>query len=167
MQEQPRPKGRGSIKNSLQDRLVRTFFKFCGALACIASMAACGNLSRNIAADGSYAGQLVWPAPSTVIQLHKGGTFPEVSDLRLVRAGMNKQQIMQLLGPPHFSEGVLGVREWNYLFNFRMPGSDQPTQCQYKVLFDENKLARSFYWMPASCASVLDEAKPDVSAGTK
>ncbi|HEY0199096.1 MAG TPA: OmpA family protein, partial [Rhodanobacter sp.] len=77
--------------------------------------------------------------------------------------GMNKQQIMQLIGAPHFSEGIWGVREWNYLFNFRKPGSDEVTQCQYKVLFDEHKLARSFYWQPESCASRLVEKAEEVS----
>jgi OOP family OmpA-OmpF porin len=143
---------------------MRTYLKYFGALVLAASLAACGNVSRHVAADGNSAGQLVWPSADSTTPMHKGGTFPNVSDLRLVKAGMNKPQIMQLIGAPHFSEGVWGVREWNYLFNFRKHGSDEVTQCQYKVLFDEHKLARSFYWQPESCASVLDEPKPDVVA---
>jgi outer membrane protein OmpA-like peptidoglycan-associated protein len=122
-----------------------------------AALGACGNVSHKVATDGSSAGQLVWPSPDSVTPMHKGGTFPNVSDLRLIKAGMNKSQIMQLIGAPHFSEGVWGVREWNYLFNFRKPDSNDVIECQYKILFDEHKLARSFYWQPASCASVLDE----------
>jgi OmpA-OmpF porin, OOP family len=118
---------------------------------------ACGNISRNVAADGKSAGQLVWPSPSSTTPTHKNGSYPNVSDLRLVKVGMSKQQIAQLIGAPHFSEGVWGVREWNYLFNFRTHGSDDVTQCQYKVLFDEQKLSRSFYWQPQSCAALLDE----------
>jgi OOP family OmpA-OmpF porin len=121
------------------------------------SLGACGNISHKVASDGSSAEQLVWPSPESTTSLHKSGTFPNVSSLRLIKAGMTKPQIMQLIGAPHFSEGVWGVREWNYLFNFRKHGSDEVTQCQYKVLFDEHKLARSFYWQPASCTSVLDE----------
>jgi outer membrane protein OmpA-like peptidoglycan-associated protein len=124
------------------------------------SLGACGNISHKVASDGGSAGQLVWPAPDKVTTIHKGGTFPNVSDLRLIKAGMNKPQIMQLIGAPHFSEGVWGVREWNYLFHFRKPGSDDIVQCQYKILFDEHKLARSFYWQPESCASLLKEEKP-------
>jgi outer membrane protein OmpA-like peptidoglycan-associated protein len=124
------------------------------------ALGACGNISHKVATDGSGAGQLVWPTPDSTTPIHKGGTFPAVADLRLIKAGMSKQQIMQLVGAPHFSEGVWGVREWNYLFNFRKAGTDEVTQCQYKVLFDDHKLARSFYWQPESCAALLDEAKP-------
>jgi outer membrane protein OmpA-like peptidoglycan-associated protein len=141
-----------------------TFLKYLSAgilLLAFGGLAACGNVSHKVAADGSSAGQLVWPSPDSVTPMHKGGTFPNVSDLRLIKAGMNKQQIMQLVGAPHFSEGVWGVREWNYLFNFRKPGSDDVIQCQYKILFDEHKLARSFYWQPASCADMLNRHKPE------
>ncbi|MEP6897556.1 MAG: OmpA family protein [Rhodanobacter sp.] len=132
---------------------------FTALLLAAGALGACGNVSHKVAADGSGAGQLVWPSPESVTPMHKGGTFPLVADLRLIKAGMNKPQIMQLIGAPHFSEGVWGVREWNYLFNFRNEGSDMVTQCQYKVLFDEQKLARSFYWAPESCASLLGEKK--------
>jgi outer membrane protein OmpA-like peptidoglycan-associated protein len=68
---------------------------------------------------------------------------------------MNKQQIAQLIGYPHFEEGVWGVREWNYVFNFRGPQSSQVTVCQYKILFDEQKLARSIYWKPEECSRYI------------
>lgn len=127
-----------------------------------ASLAACGNLSHDIARDGSSAGQLVWPAADSVTPMHKGGTTADVSRLQQIHASMNKQQIMDLIGPPHFHEGVWGVREWDYVFNFRQPGSDAPTVCQYKVLFDHDKLARGFYWKPESCAALV-HPQPDVA----
>lgn len=37
------------------------------------------------------------------------------------KGGMNKDQIYQLAGRPHFAEGMSGVREWDYLFNFTGP----------------------------------------------
>ena len=129
------------------------------------AMAACGNVSQQVAKDGGSAGELVWPSPGSATPMHKGGTFPNLANLRQVKAGLNKQQVSDLIGYPHFSEGVWGVREWNYVFHFRQPGSDEVTTCQYKVLFDHDKLARSFYWQPASCASVLEPpAAPAVSA---
>lgn len=116
-------------------------------------LAACGSLSRGVAKDGSGAGQLVWPQASDATPLHRGGTFPNLDDLRDVQAGLTKNQIIALIGPPHFSEGFVGVREWNYLFNFRKDG--QVTQCEYKILFDEGMRARSIYWNPESCADFL------------
>lgn len=128
-------------------------------LAATGALAACGNLSRNVAPDGSHAETLVWPNPDSTTPLHQGGTYPNVSDLRLIRAGMDKRQLMDRIGAPHFSEGVFGVHEWNYLFNFRKHGADEATQCQYKILFDEHQRARSFYWKPESCADLVNPPK--------
>ena len=139
---------------------MRTYFKGSITALLALALAACGNVSHDVAKDGRHAGELVWPAPGKVTPMHKGGTFPNLSNLRQVRAGLNKQQLSDLIGYPHFSEGVWGVREWNYLFNFRKPGSDEVTVCQYKVLFDDSKLARSFYWKPESCAGLLAESAP-------
>lgn len=128
----------------------------------LGGLTACGNVSRDVAKDGHGAGQLIWPAPESATPMHRGGTFPNLDDLRQVRARLNKQQIANLIGYPHFSEGVMAVREWNYLFNFRQPGSDQVTVCQYKILFDDNRLAQSFYWKPTSCSQL---SMPPTSTG--
>lgn len=121
------------------------------------ALAACGNVSHEVAKDGRSAGQLLWPATTEATPMHEGGTFPNLANLRQVKSGLDKQQVSDLIGYPHFSEGIWGVREWNYIFNFRKPGSDEVTVCQYKVLFDDDKLARSFYWKPESCANLVSE----------
>jgi outer membrane protein OmpA-like peptidoglycan-associated protein len=123
-------------------------------------LSACGNVSRHVAEDGASAQQLVWPKPSEVTPMHRGGTFPALGALRQVHAGLNKQQISQLIGWPHFEEGVWGVREWNYVFNFRDGDTDQVTVCQFKILFDRDKLARSFYWQPEDCARYMHPPAP-------
>jgi OmpA-OmpF porin, OOP family len=137
----------------------------CTVMLCLTlgGLAACGNLSRDVAKDGHSAGQLIWPAPESAPPMHLGGTFPNPDDLRQIRAGLNKQQIANLIGYPHFSEGVMAVREWNYLFNIRQSGSDHVTVCQYKVLFDDNRLAQSFYWKPTSCGQL---SMPPVAAAS-
>lgn len=139
---------------------MRNSFKHLAAASLALALAACGNVSHDIAKDGGSAGQMVWPELGDTTPMHKGGTFPNLANLRQVKAGLNKGQVSDLIGYPHFSEGVWGVREWNYVFNFRKPGTDEVTVCQYKVLFDENKLARSFYWKPESCADLLKEPAP-------
>jgi outer membrane protein OmpA-like peptidoglycan-associated protein len=134
------------------------------ALLAAGALAGCGSLSHGITKDGTHAQQLVWPKPTDTIALHRGGTFPNLDNLRQVQAGLDKNQIIALVGAPHFNEGFAGVREWNYVFNFR--GTDgRVTQCEYKILFDDNKIARSFYWNPESCADVLNppaQAAPQV-----
>jgi len=118
---------------------------------------ACGtrHVSRDISPQG-VAGEVVFPDPDRVVM--KGGTFPNLGDLRLVGPGMTKDQLYQLLGRPHFREGYAGVREWDYLFHFRKNG--QIVTCQYKVVYDKEYLARTFHWAPASCADLLTEAAP-------
>ncbi|WP_109126558.1 OmpA family protein [Dyella sp. C11] len=123
------------------------------ALAVVVGLSACGNVSKNVRQDGQSADSLHWPAMTDTTPMHKGGTFPSLDSLAKIHAGLNKQQIADLIGYPHFSEGVWGVREWNYVFNFRDPANgDIIRTCQYKVLFDQDKLAKSFYWHPNNCA---------------
>ena len=72
---------------------------------------------------------------------------------------------------------MFGVREWDYLFHFHTPGVeadpanksgvDGITTCQYKVVFDKHKFARSFYWNPvfpedAACPPPAPKAEPQV-----
>ena len=75
------------------------------------------------------------------------GTFPDLQSLSQVRSGMTKDQLYYLIGRPHYNDGWR-PREWNYLFHFHTPGqgTDDVTTCQYKVVFDKNMFARSFYW---------------------
>lgn len=126
------------------------------ALLSLTALAGCGNVSRNVAKDGKGAGELVWPDVGSTSPMHRDGTWPNLANLRDVHAGLNKSQVQALIGAPQFNEGFFGVREWNYVFHFHT-AANADTVCQYKVLFDENKLAQSFYWKPASCA---DELKP-------
>lgn len=127
------------------------------ALPCLGLMlgltlAACGNLSP-VNRDGQ-ADTLVWAEPdqATLVQ----GTYPDPRHLAMVRAGMTKDQLYQLLGRPHFLEGFVMVREWDYLFHLETPSGEQT--CQYKVLFDQDVTARSFHWREPSCAAAAQAA---------
>ena len=93
--------------------------------------------------------QPVWPKWDLVVLDNTKGTFPNLQSLEQVRAGMTKDQLYYLLGSPQYNDGWRPV-EWNYLFHFHTPGqgTDDVTTCQYKVLFDKDMYARSFYWHP-------------------
>ncbi|MGN7086468.1 outer membrane protein assembly factor BamE, partial [Neisseria sp. P0001.S005] len=75
-----------------------------------------------------------------------------------MRPGLTKDDIYKILGRPHYDEGMVGVREWDYLFHFYTPGVgvdpentsgvEGITTCQYKVIYDKDKFARSFFWNP-------------------
>ncbi|MDT3469151.1 OmpA family protein [Stenotrophomonas maltophilia] len=90
----------------------------------------------------------------------KEGTYPDVADLRRFAPGMSKRQLYTLLGTPHFNEGMWGVREWNYLFNFRTAQGAEYFSCQFQVRFDSKGIAQAGYWKPESCAAVLDPPRP-------
>lgn len=130
-------------------------------LVAIGTLAGCGTLSKHVAADGMSAQKLVWPKPSDVNDLHHDGTPPNIANLRQIHSGMNRKQVQALIGPPQFGEWF-DPREWNYLFNFQK--DDQTVQCGYKILFDEHKMARSFYWHPQSCAGFLKPPAPSAVA---
>ena len=87
------------------------------------------------------------------------GAFVNVENLRKLAPGMTKHQLYDLLGAPHFSEGVFGVRRWNYIFAFRET-SGGVIKCQFQVQFDKNHLAQAYYWKPESCKDLLAPPAP-------
>ncbi|MEL1265898.1 OmpA family protein [Pseudoxanthomonas putridarboris] len=131
-------------------------------IACVLALAAgcTRHVSRDISPQGK-AGEVIFPSTDRIVL--KEGTFPNVDSLRTVGAGITKDQLYELLGRPHFREGYYGVREWDYLFHFRMPGNGILT-CQYKVIFDAEYRGQSFHWAPASCADLLDKDTVAVAA---
>jgi len=86
----------------------------------------------------------------------KQGAFPNLENLRKMAPGMGKDQVRDLLGWPHFSEGLGGVREWNYIFHFRTAGKSDYLTCQYMVRFDEAQLTTGEWWKPSTCASLVN-----------
>ncbi|SCX56317.1 SmpA / OmlA family protein [Variovorax sp. EL159] len=83
------------------------------------------------------------------------GAFPSLEALRAMRTGMGKDQVRGLLGFPHFSEGLAGVREWNYIFHFRTGAGPDYITCQYMVRFNADVLTHGMYWKGAGCADLL------------
>lgn len=119
-------------------------------VAAALALAACGNLSK-VSKEGTTDSP-VWPNPEKTTFRHSGsqhGSWPNWDNVRQIEAGMNKDQIYNLIGRPHFQEGLYGVREWDYLFNYRENGEHKT--CQYKILFDKKMNAQSFFWLPEGC----------------
>jgi OmpA-OmpF porin, OOP family len=125
----------------------------------------CGTstVSRSVGDDG-VAQEVVFPDIAKSAWL-KEGTFPNLDNLRRVAPGQTKDQLYDQLGRPHFREGLSGVREWDYIFNFRTPSGVKT--CQYKAIFDKNLLAQSFHWLPANCGDVLKVAAAPVPTVTE
>ena len=122
------------------------------AVSAVLVLSACGSHS-SVSADGTTS-NLRWPAPNASTFSKNLGTFPDPSSLAQVKAGVTKDQLYYLLGRPHYNEGFIGVREWNYLFHFHTPGqgTNNVTTCQFKVLFDSGMQGQTFYWNPVDPA---------------
>lgn len=116
----------------------------------VLSLAACGNLSK--VSDEGTTDNPVFPKISDSMFNQEGGQFgswPNWQNVRQIERGMTKEQLYELIGRPHFDEGLYGVREWDYAFNYREDGMHKI--CQYKILFDKNMQAQSFFWHPNGC----------------
>ncbi len=139
--------------NTLKTYSLRT-----SSLLAVLVLAACGNLSQ--VTNKGTTDEPVWPNPADTS--FDAGSYPEIENLKLIGPGMTKDQFYNLLGRPHFAEGFAGVREWDYLFHFRTPSGD--VSCQYKILFDQDKKAQSFFWKPSSCANFIQNKQATVVA---
>ncbi|WP_109127214.1 OmpA family protein [Dyella sp. C11] len=98
------------------------------------------------------------PARSTMPE----GAFVNVENLRKLAPGMTKHQLYDLLGAPHFSEGVFGVRRWNYILAFRETDGGV-IKCQFQIQFDSHHLAQAYYWKPEACKNLLAPPAPPPS----
>ncbi len=118
------------------------------ALALVVTLAACS--SKGQVRDDTF------PDPARAYPA--GGTYVNLDNLRQYAPGMSKPQLQSLLGTPHFNEGLWGVREWNYLFNFRGSVGAAPIQCQFQVHFGDGGMSTGQSWKPESCAALLQPA---------
>lgn len=85
----------------------------------------------------------------------KEGTFANVDNLRQMIPGLTKTQVYDLLGPPHFSEGLFGVRQWDYIFNFRTGKGNEYLVCQYQIKYTQEMKTDTGAWDKRECADVI------------
>ncbi|WP_176472136.1 OmpA family protein [Vreelandella alkaliphila] len=85
----------------------------------------------------------------------KVGDFIEPDNVLRISEEQHKDQVRRLLGHPHFSEGIFGVREWDYAFNFYTGNGNEYITCQYKLLFDREMRVTSTYWRDVQCPALL------------
>ena len=117
------------------------------------TLSACTSTLSYVEANGTTA-KPVFPALTDATRPE--GSYVNLDNLHKITAGMTKPQIYELIGVPHYAEGMNNVREWDYIFNVPNPGSTEPVVCQYKVLFDKYRVARTFLVSPQSCTQVLN-----------
>lgn len=87
----------------------------------------------------------------------KAGTMPSQASVAKVRPGLPKDKMYALLGPPHFAEGFVGVREWDYIFTFKNFPQNKEDVCQFKIIYDPQMLVQETFWKPADCSQYATE----------
>ncbi|MBF0804588.1 MULTISPECIES: outer membrane protein assembly factor BamE [Neisseria] len=147
----------------------KTIIQAGASLLLAAALSACATKS-NVSRDGTTDNPVFPPVHKVSPSFkHNKGTFPTADELAQIKAGMTKDQFYKLLGRPHFNEGMFNVREWDYVFHFHTPGqgTDNVTTCQFKIIYDSKKYARSFHWKAvdpetASCPVAAPEPEPQI-----
>ena len=115
--------------------------------AALAAITACGTVSK--VDEAGKTAEPVFPAMTSASMPE--GYYVNLENLGKIGPGMDKKQILALIGHPQFSEGMFFVREWDYILKFRQPNGQPDKVCQYKVLFDKDMIAQSFYFLPTDC----------------
>lgn len=130
------------------------------AAAALALVSACGTVSK--VDDAGKTDEPIFPAMNSASMPE--GYYVNLENLGKIGPGMTKKQVRELIGHPQFSEGMFGVHEWDYILKFRQPNGQPDKVCQYKVLFDKDMLAQSFYFLPTDCMApaVVDPEQPNV-----
>lgn len=88
--------------------------------------------------------------PDTIHAVRDEGSFVNLDNLMQMRKNMTKAEVYELIGIPHYNEGVFRVKEWDYIFHFAQP-DDSILTCQYKVLFDSEMKTQSLLFHPSNC----------------
>lgn len=135
-----------NINNKIKSSLIASLFVTATVLQ------GCASSGSKLSEDGSN-DKIVFP--ETKSAWLKEAVDPNIDNLRRVAPGMTKDNIYSLLGRPHFSEGIIGVREWDYVFNFRKTPDNAVQTCQYKIIYAPDMHLRNTYWLPESCAEFL------------
>lgn len=127
------------------------------ALALAAMLGGCASPAdtAQLASDAGPATTSVdFPAPE--FARWKQGSFPSLEALRSVRKGIARDHVRELLGSPHFSAGLFGTPDWNYLFHFHTGKGDGVMTCQYQVRFTEDARVAGLDWKTADCAALVN-----------
>ena len=126
---------------------------FVCAFVCAFILAGCtAKVSKDIGRDGHVSEENIkFPDPNNA---WVEPISPTNDMINQIKTGATKDEILQLLSHPHFREGMFNVVEWDYVLK------NDGEICQYKVIFDKDGFARSFFDNPRGCA--LDDDKDGV-----
>lgn len=120
--------------------------RWMSAFSLTLALTGCGTIS-----DVNQSGHTDAPIFPEIDSSTYDASYVNLENLSKIGPGMSKNQIQDLIGHPHFSEGMFNVREWDYVLKFRKSDGSPDQVCQYKVLFDKGMQAQEFYFKPSTC----------------
>lgn len=94
--------------------------------------------------------------PKVTSSYMKDGVFVRPADVLMVAPGLTKEQVYQLVGTPHFDEGLFAVRTWNYVFNFYNGQGSEFTSCQFQIRYDRHARVENTFWKDQRCADLVE-----------
>lgn len=102
--------------------------------------------------------------PEGVSEGKKLGVTVSPQAVRLITPGVDKFSIYNLIGPPHFGEGI--TRRWNYVLFFPpAPGSMEKLRCRMEIRFGHarkdgyNVTVSEIIWKDQICADRVAAAQ--------
>lgn len=95
--------------------------------------------------------------PERASERNKLGVTVSPAAVRLITPGVDKFSIYNLIGPPHFGEGI--TRRWNYVLFFPpVAGSTEKLRCRMEIRFGRerkdgyNVTVSEVIWKDQTCA---------------
>lgn len=79
----------------------------------------------------------------------------QVSQVSLLQLGQHKDQVRQILGNPHFNEGVFAPKVWNYALGLQVQQNGAYENCRLRIDFDKNDRVQALTWKDQICADTV------------
>lgn len=83
------------------------------------------------------------------------GFVIEPERVRTIKPGVSEAEVRAALGDPLRGDGM-PKGEWDYEVKFKMPQSQNFLICQYKVLFNADRLVRGTVWRRQQCKQYFE-----------
>ena len=144
---------------------LHSYFHFSRIAASLVLVASCASFAASAQqAKPAAAAEIKFPALSS--SYLQNGSFVGPDRIRRVQSGWSKDQVRLEIGDPHYSEGLFGVNEWDYAFNFYTGKGNEYVTCQFKLKFDLMDgiyRAVSAHWKGNACESYLSQKVASVT----
>lgn len=79
----------------------------------------------------------------------------QANQVKLVEVGQHKDQVRQILGNPHFYEGIFSPKVWNYALGLKLQKNGDYENCRLRIDFDKDNRVQTLTWKDKVCSDVV------------